>query len=104
MLLQPQYYYNLVESTAYFIAAIVPFYFILKSRKTINRNKKYLETISILLVSFILMQVIYHIVATFGFKLLAKGILEPLSILALLFFGLSYFQNILKEGKLHKLP
>ena len=103
MLIQPQDYYNIIESAAYFIAAIIPFYFILKSRKSINHNKKYLETISIFLISFILFQGVYHLVGTFGFKLLAKGILEPLSILALLFFGLSYFQNKLKEGKLHKL-
>ncbi len=34
-MLQPQYYYNLIDALVYFIAATIPIYFILKLRNTI---------------------------------------------------------------------
>jgi preprotein translocase subunit YajC len=89
-MMQPQYYYNLIQSIAYFIAAIVPIYFIVKSRENKDARKSF-ENISILLIGFILIQGVYHLFGMFGFKLLAKGFLEPLSIIILLLFGLTYF-------------
>jgi Ca2+/Na+ antiporter len=87
-MLQTQYY-NLIDAIVYLAAAIIPAYFILKSRKSINNNN-YLRKLTILLVGFILMQVFYHIAAIIGFRLLAKGFLEPLSMAALLLFGVMY--------------
>jgi len=97
-MIPPQYYYNLIQSIAYFIAAIVPVYFIVKSRKT-KDNRKSFENISILLIGFILIQGVYHILGMFGLKLLSKGFLEPLSIIILLLFGLTYFLYTKKERK-----
>jgi len=97
-MMPPQYYYNLIQSIAYFIAAIVPIYFILKSRKN-KDNRKSFENISILLIGFILIQGVYHILGMFGLKLLSKGFLEPLSIIILLLFGLTYFLYTKKERK-----
>ena len=97
-MIQPQYFYNLIQSIAYFIAAIVPIYFILKSRKN-KDNRKSFENISILLIGFILIQGVYHILGMFGLKLLSKGFLEPLSIIILLLFGLTYFLYTKKERK-----
>ena len=94
----PQYYFNLIQSIAYFIAAIVPIYFILKSRKN-KDNRKSFENISILLIGFILIQGVYHILGMFGLKLLSKGFLEPISIIILLLFGLTYFLYTKKERK-----
>ena len=37
------------------------------------------------------------------FKQLAKGLLEPLSILVLLFFGLIYLWYVMREKKLNKI-
>ena len=51
------------------------------------------------LVGFILMQVFYHIAAIIGFRLLAKGFLEPLSMAALLFFGVIYLISTWKIRK-----
>ena len=96
--MQPQYYYNLIQSIAYFIAAIVPIYFIVKSRKNKDGRKPF-ENISILLIGFILIQGVYHILGMFGLKLLSKGFLEPLSIIILLLFGLTYFLYTKKERK-----
>jgi preprotein translocase subunit YajC len=100
-MMQPQYYYNLIQSIAYFIAAIIPIYFIVKSRNN-NDSRKPFENISILLVGFILIQAVYHILGIFGLKLLSKGFLEPLSIIMLLLFGFMYFMYTKKERKSYK--
>ena len=51
------------------------------------------------LVGFILVQVFYHIAAIIGFRLLAKGFLEPLSMATLLFFGVMYIISMWKIKK-----
>lgn len=103
-MLQPQYYYNLIQAVVYFIAATVPVYFILKLKNPDNDNgKRHLRSMTILLVSFILIQGVYHIAGTIGFRLFAKGLLEPLSIMVLLSFGILYLIGVLKERRLHEL-
>ena len=102
-MLQSQYY-NLIQALVYFIAATVPVYFILKLKNTNNDNdKKHLRNMTILLVSFILIQGVYHFAGTIGFRLFAKGLLEPLSIMVLLSFGILYLIGVLKERRLHEL-
>jgi Ca2+/Na+ antiporter len=97
-MLQTQYYYNLIDAIVYLVAAIIPAYFILKSRKSINNNdnNNYFRKLTMVLVGFILIQVFYHIAAIIGFRLLAKGFLEPLSMAALLFFGAIYLISMWK--------
>lgn len=105
-MLQPQYYYNLVQAVVYFIAATVPVYFLFKLKNTNNDNgngKRHLRNMTILLVSFILIQGVYHFAGTIGFRLFAKGLLEPLSIMVLLSFGILYLVGVLKERRLHEL-
>ena len=103
-MLQPQSYYNLIQAVVYFIAATVPVYFILKLKNINNDNgKRHLRNMTILLVSFILIQGVYHIAGTIGFRLFAKGLLEPLSIMVLLSFGILYLIGVLKERRLHEL-
>jgi hypothetical protein len=103
-MLQPQYYYNLIQAVVYFIAATVPVYFISKLKNANNDNgKRHLRNMTILLVSFILIQGVYHIAGTIGFRLFAKGLLEPLSIMVLLSFGILYLIGVLKERRLHEL-
>jgi cytochrome bd-type quinol oxidase subunit 2 len=99
-MLQTQYYYNLIDAIVYLVAAIIPAYFILKSRKSIyNDNNNYFRKLTMVLVGFILVQVFYHIAAIIGFRLLAKGFLEPLSMAALLFFGVMYIISTWKIKK-----
>ena len=93
-MLQTQYY-NLIDAIVYLVAAIIPAYFILKSRNSINNNN-HLRILTILLIGFILMQIFYHIVGALGFRLLAKGFLEPLSMAALLLFGVMFLITTLK--------
>jgi cytochrome bd-type quinol oxidase subunit 2 len=98
-MLQTQYYYNLIDAIVYLIAAIIPAYFILKSRKSIDNNNNHFRKLTMVLVGFILVQVIYHIAAIIGFRLLAKGFQEPLSMVALLFFGIMYIMSTWKTIK-----
>ena len=97
-MLQNQYY-NLIDAIVYLIAAIIPAYFILKSRNSIDNNNNYFRKLTMVLVGFILVQVFYHIAAIIGFRLLAKGFLEPLSMAALLFFGVIYLISTWKVKK-----
>jgi Ca2+/Na+ antiporter len=88
-------FYNIIDASVYLVAAIIPAYFLLKSRNSINNNhnnnnNNHLKILTIILIGFILMQVFYHIVGSIGFRLLAKGFLEPLSMAALLLFGVMY--------------
>ena len=87
-------YYNLIKAIVYIVAVIVPFYFLLKSKNISNNT--YLRKITLILIIFILLQIFYHIVEANGFKLLAKGLLEPLSIAALLLFGVVYLKSTLR--------
>ena len=99
-MLQTQYYYNLIDAIVYLVAAIIPAYFILKSRKSIYKdNNNYFRKLTMVLVGFILVQVFYHIAAIIGFRLLAKGFLEPLSMATLLFFGVMYIISTWKIKK-----
>ena len=93
-------YYHLVDAIVYLIAAAIPTYFILKSKKSIdNYNNNHLLKLTTVLVGFILIQVLYHIAGIAGFRLLAKGILEPLSMAVLLVFGIIYVVSIWKTKR-----
>jgi hypothetical protein len=52
--------------------------------------------ITIIIFGFILLQIFYQIIGAIGLKLLAKEFLEPLSMTALLLFGVMYLTNTLK--------
>ena len=93
-------YYHLIDAIVYLIAAAIPVYFILKSRKSIDsNNNNHLSKLTIVLVGFILIQVLYHIAGIAGFRLLAKEFLEPLSMALLLLFGIIYIISIWKTKR-----
>jgi len=52
--------------------------------------------LTIILAGFVLMQGIYHAIGAIGFSLLAKGVLEPLSFVILLFFGIIFLVSKIK--------
>jgi hypothetical protein len=85
---------QITQSIVYFIAAAIPIYLtrILKKR-TDGNNNKHFKVLTIILAGFVLMQAIYHAIGALGFSLLAKGVLEPLSFVILLFFGVIYLVN-----------
>jgi|ERR671930_470219 cytochrome bd-type quinol oxidase subunit 2 len=92
-------YYHLIDSIVYLIAAAIPVFFLLKSRKSIDNNNNHLLKLTTVLVSFIFIQVLYHIAGIAGFRLLAKGFLEPLSMALLLLFGIIYIISIWKTKR-----
>jgi len=83
-------YYHVIDAIVYLVAAAIPIYFILKSKNSIDNNNNHLLRLTTVLVGFILIQVLYHIAGIAGFRLLAKGFLEPLSMALLLLFGIIY--------------
>ena len=93
-------YYHFIDAIVYLIATAIPIYFILKSKKSIDsNNNNHLLKLTIVIIGFILIQVLYHIAGIAGFRLLAKGILEPLSMAALLVFGIIYIISIWKTKR-----
>jgi uncharacterized membrane protein YfcA len=76
----------------YFVAAIVPIYlYIILNRQDSSHNNKHFQNLPIVLAGFVIVQGIYHFVGAAGFNQLAKGILEPISFIVLLIFGIIYF-------------
>ena len=83
-----------IQSIIYFVAAAVPIYlaFIAKIKMG-NDDDNHFKRLTIVLASFVLMQGFYHVVSYFGYKVLAKGVLEPLSFSILILFGSFYLIN-----------
>jgi hypothetical protein len=85
----------LTDALLYFIAAIIPIYFVFKSTSSSTNNNnnfhRCLRILSIIIASFVVMQGFYHVAGSLGLKLLSKGILEPFSISLLAVFAITYF-------------
>lgn len=87
--------YHLIDTIFYFVGFLVPLYFILQSRRKKIEGSS-LVKLMILLASFMFIQFIYHITGGLNFKLLSKGILEPISAVVLTMFAIIYFISIKK--------
>ena len=68
-----------------------------------SRNQKIgsdlLVKLMIILASFMLIQFSYHVVGMLNQKILSKGILEPLSAVAMTIFAIFYFFSIKKTSR-----
>lgn len=71
-----QFPYHLIDAVAYFVAAAVPIYFLIKSRSSVNNP---LRKLMVILAGFVIAQGVYHTAGMIGLNLLSKAILEPLS-------------------------
>ena len=80
----------ITQSIVYFIAAIIPIYLTFIAKTRIGNDDKHFKRLIIVFASFVLMQGFYHTSSFFGYKFLAKGVLEPLSFGILIFFGVFY--------------
>ena len=84
----------------YFVAAIVPIYlYIILNRHDNSHNKKHFQNLLIILAGFVIIQGIYHFMGAVGFNQIAKGILEPISFIILLIFGIIYFVTSRSKSK-----
>ena len=90
--------YHLIDAIFYFAAFVVPIFFILKSRDQ-KIGSDALVKLMILLASFMIIQFIYHVAGMLDLKILSKGILEPLSAIAMTIFAIFYFFSIKKISK-----
>ena len=90
-----QIQYHFIDAIFYFAAFVVPIYFVAKSRHQ-KVGSDLLIKLMILLASFMLIQFIYHVAGMFDLKILSKGILEPLSAMAMAMFAIYYFLLIKK--------
>ena len=83
---------HFISAVLILLAAIVPIYLTIKLKDNL---KKLTAILSI----FILIHAAYQVVGFFGFNLLADGVLEPLSVAVLIFFGIVY-SGIAKQRNL----
>lgn len=88
-----QIQYHLIDAIFYFAAFVVPIYFIVKSRNE-KIGSDHLVKLMMLLGIFMLIQFIYHVAGMYDLKILSKGILEPLSAVAMTIFAVYYFFSI----------
>ncbi len=93
-----QFEYHLIDAIFYFAGFTIPIYFILKS-KSKKIEGDILVKLMMLFASFMLIQFIYHIAGMLNLKLLSKGILEPMSAVALTIFAIIYYFSIKKMKK-----
>ena len=90
--------YHFIDAIFYFAGFVVPIYFILMSRNQ-KIGSDLLVKLMIILASFMLIQFIYHVVGMLDLKILSKGILEPLSAVAMTIFAIFYFFSIKKTSR-----
>ena len=93
---------SIIQAIVYFVAAAVPIYLISTLNRpgnSYNNNNNHFRNLLIVLAGFIIVQGIYHFVGAVGFNQLAKGILEPISFVILLLFGITYFVTNRSKAK-----
>jgi uncharacterized membrane protein YfcA len=73
-------------------------YFIVKSRNE-KITSDLLVKLMMLLGIFMLIQFIYQVVGVYDLKILSKGILEPLSAVAMTIFAIYYFFSLKKISR-----
>ena len=76
-------YLHLISGLAFFAGSVVLTYFSIKSRGMIRQ-------LAIIFLVFTVVHSLYHVTSYFDQELLSEGLLEPLSVIILIFFGFSY--------------
>jgi Mg2+ and Co2+ transporter CorA len=76
-------YLHLLSGIAFFAGSTVLAYFCAKSKGKIRQ-------LAIIFLVFTVIHSFYHMAFYFGYELLSEGLLEPVSIIVLIFFGLCY--------------
>jgi len=76
-------YLHLISGLAFLSGSVVLSYFSIKSTGGIR-------LLAIAFLVFTIVHSLYHVTSYFGQELLSEGLLEPLSVIILILFGLSY--------------
>ncbi len=77
---------NFIDAVLIFAAAIIPLYLAF-------RLEGYLRLLSIALFAFVIIHALYHTVAVIGYDDTADNIVQPLSVVALIIFGVLYLKT-----------
>lgn len=91
--------FHVISVIAIFSAAIIPIYISIKVSGT---NKFRIRTITIILALFILIHGLYHLAELFGYRILGEGLLEPLSVVILILFGIMMIRILYPNSVLTK--
>jgi hypothetical protein len=78
---------NLVSALFILASAAVPLYL---SARLQGPTRK----LTLILSAFIIIHGFFHVAVIFGFVLLGRGLLEPLSVLVLTYFGVTYLNMV----------
>jgi hypothetical protein len=76
-------YLHLLSGIAFFSGSILLAYFSVKSKGRIRQ-------LAVVFLIFTIIHSFYHVAYYFGYELLSEGLLEPVSIIILIFFGIFY--------------
>lgn len=76
-------YLHLISGLAFFSGSVVLVYFSIKSTGRIR-------FLAIIFLVFTLVHSLYHVTSYFDQELLSEGLLEPMSVIILILFGISY--------------
>jgi hypothetical protein len=76
-------YLHLLSGVAFFSGSALLAYFSVKSKGRIRQ-------LAVIFLIFTIIHSFYHVAYYFGYELLSEGLLEPVSIIILIFFGIFY--------------
>lgn len=83
--MEGQSLYDLLSSLLVFVVAIIFIYLSIKLKAQIRR-------LTIAFATFVIIHGSYHVAMFFGYEFAADNILEPISVAALILFGLVFFK------------
>jgi chromate transport protein ChrA len=91
--------FQVISVIAIFSAAIIPIYISIRVR---GANKIRIRTVTIILAVFILIHGLYHLAELFGYHRLGEELLEPLSVVILILFGIMMIRILYPNSVLTK--
>lgn len=77
---------NIVDAILIFVAAAIPIYLMF-------RLEERLRMLAAVLFAFVVIHALYHSFAVVGYDIVADNIVEPLSVVVLIIFGLLYLKT-----------
>jgi hypothetical protein len=77
---------NFIDTILIFVAAIIPLYLVF-------RLEGHLRLLATALFAFVMIHALYHVFAVVGYEMISDNIVQPLSVVVLIIFGLLYLKT-----------
>ena len=77
---------NFIDAILIFVAAVIPLYLTF-------RLEGHLRLLAIALFAFVIIHALYHVFAIIGYDAISDNIVQPLSVVVLIIFGLLYLNT-----------